>query len=33
MILVPPEIWEIRSQEHPPPDKGILKNKYLSYNK
>jgi len=32
MILVPPELWENRSQE-PPPVKKILKSKDHSYNK
>jgi len=33
MILVPPELWENRSQEPPPPVKEILKSKNHSYNK
>ena len=33
MILVPPELWENRSQELPPPVKEILKSMDHSYNK
>jgi len=33
MILVPPELWENRNQEPPPPIKEILKRKDHSYNK
>jgi hypothetical protein len=32
MILVPPELWETRSQT-PPPVKQILKSKEHGYNK
>ena len=32
MISFPPELWENRSQEPPPPVKKILKSKYYSYN-
>jgi hypothetical protein len=33
MILVPPEMWETRSQASPPPVKTIQKSKDHSYNK
>jgi len=33
MILVPPKLWENRSQGPPPPVKEILKCKYHSYKK
>jgi len=33
MILVPPELWENRTQEPPPPVTEILKSKDHSYNK
>jgi hypothetical protein len=33
MILVPPELWENRTQEPPPTVKEILKSKDRSYNK
>ena len=33
MILVPPELWECRSQEHSPPVKVILKSMNKSSNK
>ena len=33
MNLVPPDLWENRTQESQPPDKEILKIKYNSYNK
>jgi hypothetical protein len=33
MILVPPEMWETRSQAAPPPVKAILNTKDHSYNK
>ena len=33
MILVPPELWEKRTQEPPPPVKEILKCKDYSINK
>ena len=33
MILVPPEMWETRSQASPPPAKTILNSKEHSYNK
>jgi hypothetical protein len=33
MILVPPELWENRSQAPPPPVKKILNSKDHSYNK
>ena len=33
MILVPPELWENRSQASPPPVKKILNSKDHSYNK
>jgi len=33
MILIPPELWEIRTQVPPLPVKEILKIKEPSYNK
>ena len=33
MVLVPPEMWETRSQASPPPVKTILNSKDRSYNK
>jgi hypothetical protein len=33
MILVPPELWENRTQEPPSPVKEILKSKDHRYNK
>ena len=33
MALVPPELWEYRTQEPPPTVKDILKIKDHSYNK
>ena len=33
MILVPPEMWETRSQTSPPPVKTILNSKGHIYNK
>jgi len=33
MILVPPEMWETRSQASPPPVKTILNRIDHSYNK
>jgi len=33
MILVPPEMWETRSQASPSPVKTILKREDHSYNK